>query len=169
MNALGLALPWPAEATTSPGSPSKYGPSRSAVVSTKGHAAAAEHSAANTNAAHRGGATNDDMGSGSNDTSRADYREIYLPEGALQAVDETVLFFSPLQQRSKQLSLSARLEPDMNEATRRMLAHDPNTVYPPDYFAPPAPPPRSPLHPPSLRPLLSLLLLRHNFFSLSVS
>ena len=86
------------------------------------------------------------------DTSSANYNEIFLHERDRDLEEEKV-FFSPLP-RSKHLAVnrSERSERDVPEeplsipssAALQALVenHDPDTKYPPGYFAPPSSPPR---------------------------
>lgn len=84
------------------------------------------------------------------DTSSANYNEIFLHERDRDLEEEKV-FFSPLP-RSKQLAVnrqnadqdSIAKEPLPSSAALQALVenHDPDTKYPPDYFAPPSSPPR---------------------------
>ena len=84
------------------------------------------------------------------DTSSANYNEIFLHERDRDLEEEKV-FFSPLP-RSKQLAVNRQNsdhdltaeEPLPSSAALQALVenHDPDTKYPPDYFAPPSSPPR---------------------------
>ena len=88
-----------------------------------------------------------------NDTSRATYNDIYLPEKQIsdqtgelvQDIDEEQIYESPLKQRSQRLTVSNLPEPPSltsEELQAQVEAHNPDTVYPVGYFAVPKNPPR---------------------------
>ena len=87
------------------------------------------------------------------DTSRATYNDIYLPERQIsdqtgeivQDIDEEQIYLSPLKQRSQRLTVSnLPVPPNLTweELQAQVEAHNPDTVYPVDYFAVPKNPPR---------------------------
>ena len=88
-----------------------------------------------------------------NDTSRATYNDIYLPERQLseqtgeivEDIEEEQVYLSPLKQRSQRLTVSNLPEPPnltSEELQAQVEGHNPDTVYPVDYFAVPSNPPR---------------------------